>query len=304
MAEAEAEAAFLSSMQAMNENSGSYNVTGGGSEQQIDSSSSDEYDPAQDVQDITLLSGPQTSNPISSVDVSKNDVFSPVSAQPGSLRPGVNVVNPTSEYDRSSPTYSKDMMASFKKDHSSEALSAAPHGTNGAFRLKDENGAVSPQSPTSYDPLVQMAAQDLPVHAATQGNTASNDVTKSTNDIATSIATEPAPGEVSTRDDGIAKAPDAPPTLNLEQIRRSSVANQSPSPSSAAPKARLPHDKIGLLEDRIKEDERGDLDAWLTLIDEHKRRGKLDEARKVYERFFGIFPSAVSPYPLIKGHPC
>lgn len=295
MAEAEAEAAFLSSMQAMNEASGSYNVTGGGSEQQIDSSSSDEYDPAQDVQDITLLSGPQTSNPISSVDVSKNDVFPPVSALPGFSVAGVNGVNSAPEYDRSSPTHPKDMTVSFKKELSSEAPSVLHQATNGVVRINDDGGVIPPGSPNSYDPLIQMAVQDLPVHITAQGNTASNNVTKSTNDIATSIAAEPAPGEVSISDDGIAKAPDAPPTLKLEQIRRSSAANQSPSPSSAAPKARLPHDKIGLLEDRIKEDERGDLDAWLTLIEEYKRRGKLDEARKVYERFFGIFPSAVCP---------
>ena len=300
MAEAEAEAAFLSSMQAMNEDSGSYNVTGGGSEQQIDSSSSDEYDPAQDVQDITLLSGPQTSHPLSSVDVSKNDVFPPVSAQPGSSVPGVNGVNSAPEYDRFSPTHSKDMTTSFNKELSSEAPSVLHQATNGAVRIKDDSVVVPPGSPNSYDPLTQMAVQDLPVHTTAQGNTAPNDVTKSTNDITSNIATESASGEVSIRDDGIAKVPDAPPTLKLEQIRRSSVGNQSPSPSSAAPKARLPHDKIGLLEDRIKEDERGDLDAWLTLIDEHKRRGKLDEARKVYERFFGIFPSAVSPFPFTK----
>ena len=300
MAEAEAEAAFLSSMQAMNEDSGSYNVAGGASEQQIDSSSSDEYDPAQDVQDITLLSGLQTSNPISSVDVSKNDVFPPVSAQPGSSIPGVNGVNSAPEYDRSSHTHSKDMTASFKKELSSEAPSVLHPATNDAVRINTDSGMVPPGSPNSYDPLIQMVVQDLPAHTTAHGKTASNDVTKSTNDTTTSIATESAPGDVSIRDDGIAKAPEAPPILKLEQIRQSSVGNQSPSPSSAVPKARLPHDKIGLLEDRIKEDERGDLDAWLTLIDEHKRRGKLDEARKVYERFFGIFPSAVCLKPVTK----
>lgn len=60
------------------------------------------------------------------------------------------------------------------------------------------------------------------------------------------------------------------------------------------PKARLPHDRTGLLEDRIKEDPRGDLDAWLSLINEHRKRNKLDDAREVYERFFKVFPTAVS----------
>ena len=60
------------------------------------------------------------------------------------------------------------------------------------------------------------------------------------------------------------------------------------------PKARLPHDTTGILEDRIKEDPRGDLDAWLALIKEHRNRNKLDDARAVYERFFKVFPQAVS----------
>ena len=70
----------------------------------------------------------------------------------------------------------------------------------------------------------------------------------------------------------------------------------------AAPttKARLPHDTIGILEDRIADDPRGDLGAWLELINEHRNRGKLDEARKVYERFFQVFPTAVG-YMLSQG---
>lgn len=60
------------------------------------------------------------------------------------------------------------------------------------------------------------------------------------------------------------------------------------------PKARLPHDRVGILEDRIAEDPKGDVDAWLNLINEHRRRNKVEDARAVYERFFKIFPSAVS----------
>ena len=62
------------------------------------------------------------------------------------------------------------------------------------------------------------------------------------------------------------------------------------------PKARLPHDRTGILEDRIKQDPRGDLDAWLSLISEHRKRNKLDDARAVYDRFFKVFPQAVGFY--------
>ena len=72
--------------------------------------------------------------------------------------------------------------------------------------------------------------------------------------------------------------------------------------SVTAPKARLPYDTTGLLEDRIKEDSRGDLEAWLSLISGHKRLNKLGEARVVYERFFRIFPTAVSLLPICTAH--
>lgn len=63
---------------------------------------------------------------------------------------------------------------------------------------------------------------------------------------------------------------------------------------TAQPKARLPHDKMGILEDRIKEDPKGDLDAWMSLISEHRSRNKFEDARAAYERFLKIFPQAVS----------
>lgn len=68
-------------------------------------------------------------------------------------------------------------------------------------------------------------------------------------------------------------------------------------PNGTAPvtptSARLPHDKVGQLEDRIKEDPKADTDAWRTLIAHYREKGQLDHARKVYERFFEVFPSAV-----------
>ena len=64
--------------------------------------------------------------------------------------------------------------------------------------------------------------------------------------------------------------------------------------STSIPKARLPHDRVGMLEDRIKEDPRGDMTAWLLLIGEHRKRNKLDDVRSTYDRFFKVFPAAVS----------
>jgi cleavage stimulation factor subunit 3 len=60
--------------------------------------------------------------------------------------------------------------------------------------------------------------------------------------------------------------------------------------------SRLPQDKVGMLEDRIQADPKGDMEAWLALLGEHRKRNKLDEARKIYERFFKVFPTAVRTY--------
>lgn len=74
-----------------------------------------------------------------------------------------------------------------------------------------------------------------------------------------------------------------------------SAGASAAGPNASASKGRLPHDRIGILEDRIKEDPRGDLDGWKSLISEHRKRNKFDDARAVYERFFKVFPQAVYP---------
>jgi cleavage stimulation factor subunit 3 len=72
------------------------------------------------------------------------------------------------------------------------------------------------------------------------------------------------------------------------------MAEPSSATTSFFPKQRLPQDRVGILEDRIAEDSRGDIDAWLELIAENRSRGRLDQAREVYQRFFKLFPTAVS----------
>lgn len=69
---------------------------------------------------------------------------------------------------------------------------------------------------------------------------------------------------------------------------------QISSSSAALSKPRLPQDRVGQLEDRIADDPKGDVDAWLDLIALHRSKNKLDDARNVYDRFFEVFPTAVS----------
>ena len=240
MAEADAEAEFLSSMQAMNEGAGRYNNANGATGQQIDSSSSDEYDPAQDVQDLSMSSGPQyqfQANPVQNVDSSNNDFSRSVSAsvqQPSVLVDGVNA----------------------KESHSNNlSLGTGADGT------------------TDNEPPKPLSGADSPIINVQSNAVASLATTASTSDVG--AATH----------EGSAAAESVP-------VKNGDVLLSHTT--TAIPKARLPHDRIGLLEDRIKEDERGDMDAWLNLISEDRKRGKLEEAQKIYDRFFLIFPSAVS----------
>ncbi|ODA75977.1 hypothetical protein RJ55_08618 [Drechmeria coniospora] len=67
-------------------------------------------------------------------------------------------------------------------------------------------------------------------------------------------------------------------------------------PASSTSSAVLPMvaslDPVAMLEARVKEDPRGDMDAWMNLMADHKRRGGLDALRNVYGRFLEVFPQA------------
>ena len=85
---------------------------------------------------------------------------------------------------------------------------------------------------------------------------------------------------------------------NLPSLAVTQSANRSMSTTPTTSRARLPHDRVGILEDRIQADPRGDTEAWLELINEHRSRNRIENAREVYERFFKVFPAAVSAHYL------
>jgi len=89
----------------------------------------------------------------------------------------------------------------------------------------------------------------------------------------TTATPQPAPTSTTT--------PSQPPAMNTATL-----------PTAAS--QRLPHDKVGQLEDRIKEDPKGDVEAWRSLIAHYREKGQLETARKVYTRFFEVFPTSVS----------
>lgn len=109
-----------------------------------------------------------------------------------------------------------------------------------------------------------------------------------------------APDEVQTPDepeskDQLPQIPNTVPALPTATLKNTvSSTRIAPTILANQPKARLPHDKMGILEDRIKEDPKGDVDAWLALIGEYRSRNKLEDARAAYDRFLAIFPQSVS----------
>ncbi|KAG0137665.1 hypothetical protein HOY82DRAFT_535356 [Tuber indicum] len=101
------------------------------------------------------------------------------------------------------------------------------------------------------------------------------------------------PTSVSKNNDSVSASSTTPAPVNapctVEPVHRpihkgnETVANKT---------KRLPWDIAGQLEDSIAEDPKADIDVWLALIEEQMKKGKMDDFRAVYEKFFLVFPAA------------
>ncbi|MCJ1430343.1 mRNA 3'-end-processing protein rna14, partial [Sticta canariensis] len=306
-AEADAEAAFINSMQAMNGVTGSYEATGAARQHQTDSISSDEYDPAQAVQS-------SDSNQNLSLDTSNHDALSAISPLPMTSDPA-----PTAQLSLDTSAAKAHGQSDLMSRESSSSSSAERHpepetdgngdgplqgdqeqsggakqsSTDGHLGIdRDVTGPAASLSNTSInrlstkDVLIQNDVQDQSASAVVQNGVSSTDSNRS--------VVSPDVGTISSIEFAAKPLQPASAAETIDAV--SSAVEQATTPSIAAPKLRLPHDRIGILEDRIKEDPRGDLDAWLNLIGEHRKRGKLEDARKAYERFLGVFPSCAEQW--------
>jgi len=137
-----------------------------------------------------------------------------------------------------------------------------PSDYNGTIPIGDQVSLDrSPHSPTQENGLTPIPAQAFDSPANFLPSLASNTVQSQNHTASTSVVSS-----------GQLYSADTPSVL---------------------PKSRLAHDVVGILEDRIKDDPRGDTAAWLELIEEHKNRNKVDQVRQTYERYLEIFPIAV-----------
>ena len=284
------------------EESGKHTAGGEASENQA-AASSDEYDPSQAVQIDVLRSNAQSLPPDTAVpNTLSNTSSAPTNHVPTRKGPF--------EDDSDRQSLSRSMSrASSQSSHAIETTTASEH-IQGIDKddeksrnetLPDAGGVSNVAQPSSLNPISDstsnvssnvVASNHVPVQNIVQDQTSSHDVQNGVTKTVPNLAAVIPDTGASSHDEVTLKPSETLPAPSMAGTT-SSTKDVSSTPATAVPRARLPNDTIGILEDRIKEDPRGDMEAWLNLLAEQKKRGKHDDARALYERFLTNFPSAV-----------
>lgn len=199
--------------------------------------------------------------------------------------------------------------------------SAAPQ-TSGDFApsadgTSEDVGEYDPES-VSVTPLPQPGQQDLlkpaPQPASKKRKTAggflvgdSDSEDDSSTPASNSLPAEPTPAShafphhpphaTTSPQEAQGAVSDVPSTSQAINAPATSVEapDSSPHVAPAQPSsAQHPPDVVTRLEEQIKDDPRGAMDAWLDLIAELRSRNDIEDIRKVYERFLAVFPTSVS----------
>ncbi|KAL8289615.1 hypothetical protein RB601_005509 [Gaeumannomyces tritici] len=103
-------------------------------------------------------------------------------------------------------------------------------------------------------------------------------------------ATKPLPqSPVQIHNGAAQKAPS--PVLAQPAEAGADLDGPKPSHASVVPPI-MSYDPIPALELRVKEDPRGAIDAWLSLLAAYHQRNNIQEIRGAYERFLAVFPHA------------
>ncbi|KAG0137661.1 hypothetical protein HOY82DRAFT_646849 [Tuber indicum] len=105
------------------------------------------------------------------------------------------------------------------------------------------------------------------------------------------------PTSVSKNNDSVVASSTTPAPVNAPcTVVPVDIPVQKGNETVANKTKRLLWDIAGQLEDRIAEDPKGDIDAWLALIEDQMKKGKMDDVRAVYDRFFVVFPAAADQW--------
>jgi len=178
----------------------------------------------------------------------------------------------------------------------------APSQLNGTHGAQSGLGAVAVaearDNPLSSEPTPDALAA---IFSAQQnngftGSTAQQDsADPSLPAPVSSVAPHSLPSTVTASQTGNVLSPPAQPSTAPTPVTAPTNGTAQPQTTNPQPVVmqRLPHDKVGILEDRIKSDPKADTDAWLSLIAHYKEKEQYDNVRKVYQRFFDVFPTAV-----------
>ncbi|KAL8726906.1 MAG: hypothetical protein Q9166_006395 [cf. Caloplaca sp. 2 TL-2023] len=315
MADMTAEDAFLKSLKDKADAEEAVQYEAGGAEgKQTESTSSDEYDPAQAVPDAFSPHPPQ------------DNLFSlGVVNQPSYIRTSDLPSNPSGNVAATGPpdqAVDEDDGRSQSRSMSGSSSSSSPvniHSSNVPFRVEVDTpaAAIAEENADSQIPFdsvgtsdqapqtAAISSLDLTSSAITEKpqpqndssieklpSVVSNGVSHSVPESSTPLPESRLEGQAEILADG---AP-VHPVLDASETKSTTTDLIQSIAASAPPKARLPNDKIGILEDRTQADPRGDMDAWLELISEYQKRNKVQEARNTYERFFLVFPAAAAQW--------
>lgn len=295
----EAEQSFLAAQRAAMQEQG---ANGGVNEDRADTPDSDDYDPSATLpQDFSIpaeILQQRSASPHPTATVLLEDAAAPhalLSHSPN--RPLSTPAGPDNSSTTQFPT--------------SQASERTQPRLKGGFVVEDEDEEVEQDDAKDGDVYDSADGMDAAVTVAASGPQNSLNSTDSPHvSIQEGVVASPKPSNVSNGasdlvpsstavQNGVALPRDstATPAQSLPnlQVKKAQASSNAGAPISAAPKARLAHDTIGILEDRITEDPRGDMEAWLSLISELRSRNKRDEVRTVYGRFFKRFPLAVRP---------
>ncbi|KAA8646210.1 hypothetical protein EYZ11_001500 [Aspergillus tanneri] len=298
MAEEDAEQAFFQA-QTMNADSVGYQAV---DDQGADNSDDDDYDPSETLHDqypATLTDANQCDPVHFDALPSKQDppdqTTLPAETDP-SLQAG-------SSYPSQTPSRAESR-ASTSAPASSTSVPPPKTRTIGGFVVEDED--EDDTGDADYEPPAVLGVEDMnaiPMNVPQQPISGNANEDTSTPDVSLDEAAQNSasvknvpnssysPAAASKNDASLPSDQDLYNlrTLQSENAQGSAMATPVPDSPSAS-KGRLPHDRVGILEDRIQEDPRGDIPAWLELINEHRSRNRIDRARDVYERFLKVFP--------------
>lgn len=260
-----------------------------------DGSDSDDYDPSATVQDqfsASLADSNQNNSPeFSSLVTSSASDSAQKSHIPGPFSEGPP--HNSVAYPSTTPP---------RPESKNSAPAPEMDGLGGVVPGDDDGGEAEYEPPAALSDHVQDSispseivtptenVNEAPFHVS-QEQTVSD---KITSNVSTSSFNPVSHIDIPSQNDGSSKTIQNESKLPARSISQSASGSIPTTPTVPTPsRGRLPHDRVGILEDRIQADPRGDVEAWLELMNEHRSRNKIDNAREVYERFFKVFPGAV-----------